>query len=183
MSPHDSHLKNIFSYFSQSNLGVASWSSILSSVWSLRASTTSHFKTLAYIQVRVLEGSLVSWLRWPGKIHLLKESTQERLSRHRILWSHKWPGLGLHAEMWADGPCRGSPRLQVGQSMTWKKDFQYFALHGRLGSEWRWERGQQSDEYLEVMDRWNKAAEYSKKTYRWSPGFEILSQHSTRYTR
>jgi len=36
-------------------------------------------------------------------------------------------------------------------------------LDYRLGSEWRWERGQQSDEYLEVMDRFRdiKSAQYS----------------------
>ena len=104
-------IEKYFVLLSQINSGVAAWSSILGSVWSHRASTTSHFKTLAYIQVIVRKGSLVSWLRLPGKGHVLMESTQERLSRHRILWSHQWPGLGLHAKMWTDGPCGGSPRL------------------------------------------------------------------------
>ena len=53
-------IEKYFVLLSQINSGVAAWSSILGSVWSHRASTTSHFKTLAYLQVRAREGSLVS---------------------------------------------------------------------------------------------------------------------------
>ena len=36
--------------------------------------------------------------------------TQERLSCHWCIWPDKWPRLGLHAQMWSDGPRRGTSR-------------------------------------------------------------------------
>ena len=56
------------------------------------------------------------WLtyRWEsnniGSRIITWQITQERLSCHRCIWADKWPGLGLHAQMWSDGPCRGTSR-------------------------------------------------------------------------
>merc|ERR1719285_188182 len=54
-------------------------------------------------------------------------------------------------------------------------------LDYRLGSEWRWERGHQSDEYLEVMDRkpvgtWfgpNTVAQVLRKLCLYDPSEDI----------
>ena len=85
--------------------GVATWPPVLGSIRPCWTSASSHLQALADIQVEVLG---VNSCHHFSKTDGLTITTQERLSCNWCIRSDERPRLGLHAQMWPDGPGRSS---------------------------------------------------------------------------